>query len=465
MDAKKYPAIEVTQQPGAKPMYMIAVSAAELLEWCDVPRTKEDYMAGYQRILNEKRSEDIADYLKMSPQNTLPGAVIVATDAEYVTVTKDGNGVYLEVSEDSRDADTKLQELFGGFATRLSSEELASADIQFSTFDEEDSYDESETPTSYLASLIKELEGAISNPDDLTPERRSAIEGYIEGASKPGLIIDGQHRVLGAKNVSEHDVMLPVVIMQGLPHQEQVFQFYVLNSKAKPLRPTELRRIISTSLTNAEIKDLYTRFHLTGIDADEARWTYEMHTSPKSVFKGLIDFGLGGSGEVIPENVADQLVRSFMKMPRKRYTSLMDPVAKRWDNIDERLDIFFDLWRAVSDEYSDAWEDAVKAATGGVQNQIFRKVALLTLQRFLLDRFVTALPYRGKTALPPFKNEEATKEMVISTLENLPAKFFIQEWKQKQMDTSEGRKVLYEEMGKTWDNAGRNIGNQRLFRD
>jgi hypothetical protein len=354
MATKRYKAIEVQQQPGAPPMYMIAVSARELLEWCDVPRTKENYMAGYQRVLTERRVEDIANYLRQSPQNTLPGAVIVAADAEYISVHKNGADVFIDVRDDTRDFKTKLEELFGGFTTRLSSEELASADIDFSSSDETDEFDDSEYPTSYLASLAKELQDALTRPEGLPEERKKAIEDYINGVSKPGLIIDGQHRVIGAKNVSDHDVILPVVVMYGLPHQEQVFQFYVLNSKAKPLRPTELRRIVSTSLTNSEITDLYDRFHDSGIDAEEARWTYEMNTSPQSVFRGLINFGFGAAGEIIPENVADQLVRGFMKMPRNRYASLMDPVTERWNNTEERLRIFFDFWKAVRTVYADA---------------------------------------------------------------------------------------------------------------
>jgi hypothetical protein len=62
MATKRYQAIEVRQQPDAPPMYMICVSARELLEWCDVPRTKEDYMAGYQRVLTEGRLEEIRGY-------------------------------------------------------------------------------------------------------------------------------------------------------------------------------------------------------------------------------------------------------------------------------------------------------------------------------------------------------------------------------------------------------------------
>src|SRR5262249_693360 len=147
--------------------------------------------------------------------------------------------VFIDVRGDTRDFKTKLEELFGTFTTRLSNEELASADINFRSSDVTEEYEDSEYPISYLASLAKELQDALTRPDDLLPERKKAIEDYIAGVSKPGLIIDGQHRVIGATNVSKHDVMLPVVVLHGLPHQEQVFQFYVLNSKAKPLRPTE----------------------------------------------------------------------------------------------------------------------------------------------------------------------------------------------------------------------------------
>src|SRR5207247_1736514 len=81
---------------------------------------------------------------------------------------------------------------------------------------EDSSVDEEEDegaifPSSYLASLTKELSAAITDWDTVTPTRQEAIKSYIEGVSKPGLIIDGQHRGVGAKNVSEHHVQLPVI--------------------------------------------------------------------------------------------------------------------------------------------------------------------------------------------------------------------------------------------------------------
>jgi hypothetical protein len=269
--------------------------------------------------------------------------------------------------------------------------------------------------------------------------------------------------VFGAKNVSEFDVVLPVVLLPGLAFAEQVFQFYVLNSKARPLKPTELRRIVSTSLTNEEIGSLYGRFKAAGIDADEARWTLELDTNPKSPFRGRIDFGFGGQGAVIPENVADQVVRSFMKMPRSRYRQLITPLGDNWDDTEKRLKIFFWFWTAIEDVYSEVWEEAEAEADAGRKHQLFMKVALLTLQQFVLDRFVTALPYRSETDDPPLSSEQEVASMVKSTLTNLPGEFFRREWKLKQIDTSEGRKALYGFMEYVWINQGKIHGNMGLF--
>jgi hypothetical protein len=490
----EYRGIKVVQQPGAPAFYLTSASAVELLKWCDVPRAKGDYMAGYQRILDEKRVDDLADYLRLSPSNIVPGAVIIAIDEDYVTASESGDGLFsLRVTGDDRLFEQKLQELWGGFTTRLSNEELGSAGVTFSIpstnvdessrstqnanltdpgqvaaqdatdelRDEED--DEATYPTSYLALLTQELGEAVQDLSRLPSKRQTAIKNYIEEVSKPGLIIDGQHRVFGATKASDCDVRLPVVLLPGLAFAEQVFQFYVLNSKARPLKPTELRRIISTSLTNMEIEDLYGRFKAAGIEAEEARWTLKMNTDPSSPFRSRIDFGYGEAGAIIPENVADQVVRGFMKMPKSRYRVLTEPLGEQWTIADSRLEIFFWFWNAIKDVYSDTWRKAEASAETGSKHQLFYKVALLELQNFVLSRFVAVLPFRSPGDAPPLSSKEEVSKMVRSTLTNLPAEFFEREWKMKQIDTSEGRRQLATFMEAVWNNQGKLHGNLGLF--
>jgi hypothetical protein len=153
-----------------------------------------------------------------------------------------------------------------------------------------------------------------------------------------------------------------------------------------------------------------------------------------------------------------------MKMPRRRYRQLITPLGTTWSDSDQRLQIFFWFWNAVKDVYSDAWQEAEASADAGDKAQLFMKVSLLTLQQFLLDRFVTALPYRGADEDPPLTSREEVSQMVRSTLTNLPAEFFQREWRLKQIDTSEGRKELYASMEYVWNNQGKMHGNMRLFK-
>lgn len=461
----KYSAIKIVQQQGAPPFYVTAGPARQLLEWCDIPRAKADYMAGYQRALNTARSSSLTEYLRISPSNIVPGAVIIAVDSDYVTIADGPQVSEITIRDDERSFEEKLQELFGSFSTRLSNEELESADIEFSADEwEEEEDDEASEPSSYLALLTRELRGAVENWDGLDVERQQAIRSFIDGVSKPGLIIDGQHRVNGAAGV-EIDVQLPIVLVPGLQYAEQVFQFYVLNSKARPLRPTELRRIVSTSLTNQEIKDLFQRFQQAGVDPDAARWTHELNTRQDSPFLHRIDFGYGMPGAIIKENVADQLARAFVKMPPRRYKKLLIPLGDSWKtDHGHRLNIFFWFWRAIKDEYEATWAAAEKAADQGALHNLFKKVALVTLQSFVLDRFVTALSYRGESAPPPFSSEEEVRRLVSQTLDHLPGEFFDREWKMTQIDTSEGRKELYEAMEEVHKNQGKLDGRKKPFK-
>jgi hypothetical protein len=149
-------------------------------------------------------------------------------------------------------------------------------------------------------------------------------------------------------------------------------------------------------------------------------------------------------------------------MPRKRYRSIINPVASNWVNIEFRLELFFGFWQAVKDNYSGIWQEAIEQAARGEQAQLFRKVSLLTLQQFILDSFVRALPFRNGD--PPLSSKETVTEMVSAALRNLPGEFFTRQWQTSQMDTSEGKREFYEVMKQVSDNEGKNLGHVKLFR-
>ncbi len=409
-----YYGIEVNQTPEAKPFYLLSASAHEILEWADAPRKQEKFLAGFQRQLADRYS-DITDFIThplSNGKNIIPSSVIIATNLSNIKIDKiDNNGfVKIEIQIPDRNKSQELNETIKKLKSRLGVEELDSIkyvepnEIQI----DDDALDSEEEidipPESYLASIVKKLESVGEDFDKLDPEFREAVDEYLDNTSKPGLILDGQHRVYGAKGVSDFNVNLPIVLIPDLDISEQVFHFYVLNNKAKPLNKTELRSIISTSLSKNEISSLYERFNQVGVTAAEASWTHKLDTDLDSPFKDLVNFGYPGSKAPIPENVANAVVSKFIKMGRK-YKPLYEGIHA-WDistnptqGYEYRLKVFFALWRSVKTKYENAWRGAVNEGKG----QILQKVNLLILQEFILDKLVSEMPKRkAKNESSPF---------------------------------------------------------------
>jgi hypothetical protein len=472
-EAFTYDALPLQQQPDAPVMYLTTTTAAELLQWADVPNAKADYMAGYQRVYNPDRAREIGDFLGQDPKNIIPGAIIVTAAESAVTVSPSAcpPAVRVTITLQELSFKERLATVLDHFIERLSEEERVSIPILDSEdgADDEDNdspeaEEESGVPESYIAVLTAELRSARDDLASLPKARQDAIHRYIESVSKPGLIIDGQHRVYGAKDVSKHDVVLPLIVLPGLTTAEQVFHFYVLNNKAKPLTPTELRRTVSTSLTNLEIDQLWQRFEKAGLNPEQARWSHKMNTEPQSPFRGLIDFGFEEG--FIRENVAYTLISKFVKMPRK-YRSLYEgiPAWQTKTDLDQRLPYFYAFWRAIGERYQELWNNgiAVGGASGGAQ--LFYKSAMLVLQEYVLDTLLQVMNVRKMEGKPsPLADADDLKTVVKALLVDLPAEFFSREWQRKQIDTSDGRAFLRAQMNEVIQNQGRHLGNRALFK-
>jgi hypothetical protein len=462
-DMHQYSAIRVQQKPDASPFFLLAATAADLLEWADVPRKKAAYLAGYQRDLGD-RHQEITKFLQMAPPNVIPGAVIVAVRPGTTTYKNLGNNVWQVTiaTPPVAAAGDLLKSTYASFLGRLTVAERERVDT--GTYDpvvptEGDDTEDDAPPPSYLATLAVELRQAIDDWNSLSPERQQAVRDYVEGMAKPGLIIDGQHRVFGAKNVTAYDVVLPVILMPDLPAAEQVFHFYVLNNKAVPLKPTRLRNTVSTSLSDREIGELYERLQQAGVNADEARWTYKANTAPSSPFRNLVDFGLGETSAFLPENVMFQVIKAFVR-PNRKYRMLS--TGPHWSSDDAKLELFFAMWSAIAECYPVAWKAGVDNRGG----QLFMKVTMLILQRFLFDDFVRDLPKRRQTEADwhPFASAEFLKESVKGSLYHLPENFFTKKWSETGLDTSERREFLYGQMEQAVQKFGAKIGTLPLFK-
>lgn len=457
-----YQSVEIQQQPQGPKLYLTKVPARELLKWADVPRKRADFQAGYQRQLTESRTESIKDFLEIDEGNLIPGALLVSVeDNFFAKENKESEYFDIEVrSREDEDIESLIEEKFESFYSRLGEREKKFADGELDV--EIENLEEGKPlPSSYLSELTRELKKAKEDFENLGSDRQDAVREYVRGMSKPGRILDGQHRVFGAKNVPSFDVYFPVVLMPGLSESEQVFHFFVVNNKAKPLTPVELRSTVSTSLTDQEIDNLYQRFRAAGVKAEEAKLTYRMNRNPNSPFQGLIDFGLDEEASIIPENVSNQVVLDFVKM-HNNFRPLYEDVDE-WQQdpeFDYRLMTFFAFWRSIKDIYSKAWKKGVEDQEG----YMFYKVTLLKLQEIVLERLVTMNEYQKKMmdADSVLEDHESLDEMIKTILGQLPEEFFLREWQEKIEDSSDFKEYLKEQMEKAM--SGSDVGRLGLFR-
>jgi hypothetical protein len=476
MKSFEYLAVEVAQRPNAKPFYLIQATASEILEWAAVPRKKQDFQVGYQRKLDD-RHQGIREFFKQSDENIVPSAVLIAVNktvsiSEVQGQVNTGGSATLPFvkrlkitvpnEKTSRDL---LQDAYRQLCSRLSPKEMdfvVNSPIdqlnEHEVIDEEDSDADSPVPPdSYVAEIARELRRASESPDSIAVDRMETLLDYARLVQLPGMILDGQHRVYGAKLINEFDVRLPIVLLVDTDMAEQAFQFYVVNNKATKLTPTELRGTISTSLTSEEIERLYDRFKQAGVSADTARWTYLINNSEVSPFMGLIDFGFQKG--FLKENVMFQVVSKFMRPPRT-LRSVYAGVGE-WDDDDYRMNLFFRFWSTVKSIYPKAWDAAVRDGGG----QILMKATMLVLQGYIFSQFAADMPKRSrKGQVSPIANPEEFEQSVRDELYYLPEEFFMRKWNRTDIDTSDGRSMLNEQITKVIQGQGRNIGNMQLFK-
>ncbi len=464
-----YDCIKVQQTPDAKPMFVTKATAKELLQWCSVPRSRAGFMAGYQREL-EDRYKKITDFFIDDPENNIvPNAVLIAVNDKYIQYHDNDKYCTLTIEYPNLAKLDLLDKIILNFEERLNPEEIASIDLSDDTeiIEDDNEIDDSEAiipPESYLAELTKRLRELRDNPDDFRGEQKDVIFDFVKSISLPGLIIDGQHRVFGAKEVVDFDVEFPVVLIPGLEHKEQVFHFYVINNKAKPLNRTHLRRIIATSLSKKEIEELYDRLKNAGVEAKSAELTYRMNNDDDSPFKGIIDMKLPGTKGSLDENIANTLVTRFMKLGN-RYKLLVKEVNE-WneDSYDYKLKCFYAIWAGIKEIYNKAWEQAIQDNATNEQRQILTKVSLIMLQEYVLESLHHNMPERLAEGKPsPLSDTDELKKRVKYSLMFVNEEFFLQPWRKKGLDTSAGHELFMNNLKRAAANQSKNLGNMSLF--
>lgn len=462
-------------------LLLFVAPATDIRTWAGVPRKAFDYQHGFQRTLNPGRVGDVSRYFGEDQRNISPTSIVVGfTGSVLIDDAADGSG-FTRVQICLPDftalsltdlADLALAELRARLGEDLATDIEQNADVAFAEavrLQDEEAVDESfgidddsETSgtngmdqgaesRSYLGDFYAQLLGYRNEiqpwPDEA--ELREVLYSLL----RPAIIVDGQHRVFGGAH-ADAEMLFAVCAIPNSSWAESVYQFVVINQKAKPIKPAFLSSIIATSLNVDEIATVYDRLRTSKIDVERAEIMDRVETDPASPFRGMIDFEVERSPGFLQFPGMSRLVKDFQNIPRSHSGLLPDG---EWLNVEgEWIEHFFAFWRGIRTYFEGQDARLWQKPSADTPNNLLKIVTLQEVQGLMLDLW-------ADSRLFTFQSVAATEIAAANFWSDFPSTFFSDEWRLKGLQTSVGRRMLKESMLETRRNIGRrNWGHRRL---
>jgi DGQHR domain-containing protein len=234
--------------------------------------------------------------------------------------------------------------------------------------------------------------------------------------SKPGLIIDGQHRVYGAAEAGEQ-INLNVVALLGANDTERAFQFVVINNSANRVSVDHIKALNLSYSPDALNKRLLESARL-GIQEDTYASLQVIDTGEDSPFHHQIKWQRNAKGFIV-----SNAVEAALKETRNRSELL---------GIGElETDFFLFMWSRIKKKWPHLWNN---------KTHLLEKVSIVALTIFILDSLAT---HRGMSEGPIDYTVVATAESAIQrSIDKIPDDFWTAQWSVKELDTRLGQDLL-----------------------
>ena len=479
-----YAALRFKQRHNGSELLTFVAPVGEIKVWAGVPRKHFNYLHGFQRSLADGRVLALKDFYDQDDQNLTPTSIVVAIRKQAISITplESPAGKKMEGSEsicrvtfefddlESEPIESLLSRAIALLKARLGKEvadaierDLDAAlaeNVRAETSESGDSEErDSEVeevsleapPASHLVNFYSELLGIKAGVKQIEDEQK--FRQVLFSILKPAIIVDGQHRVYGAAALDE-TMNFSVCAIPEADWLEQVFQFVVINQKAKPIDSAFLHAIIATSLTDEEISELYDRLKRSGVDVEKAQYMNKINVDVKSPFRQMIDFDIEGAPGFLKFPGMSRLARDFMKIPKSHPG--LTKTGGRWIKGDTWLNHFYAFWWGVREyfegEDSRLWQEPDESNP----NNLLKIVTLQEMQRIVLDAWADSRTFKFTS---PSKTRKAAKQF----WEKFPATFFTDEWRKKGLQTAIGRQYLTEAILTTRRNLDRkHWGHRKL---
>lgn len=275
-------------------------------------------------------------------------------------------------------------------------------------------------PTSVVIALDAGAATFTGESDAAGPGEHGIVTIKMTGQDKPGLIIDGQHRVFGTQRFSG-ELHLNVVAFLGGNDAERAFQFVVINNAATRVKKDHIKAL---SLTYDKDKLNNRLIDSGGLPLGVADETYDdLKTfDRRPPFKGLIQWPTNRQGYIPATAIEGALAET-----RDRAALLGIEDLER--------DVFLAIWIKIRSLRQEVWAPFP-------QSRLLMKVSIYALTVYVLDSMVAK--QRNEDVLVDFTDDNVLDELVERVVDRIPKEFWTTDWKATELDTTSGRQKLLE---------------------
>jgi DGQHR domain-containing protein len=246
-----------------------------------------------------------------------------------------------------------------------------------------------------------------------------------------GIIVDGQHRVIGSHEFEE-DIHLNVVGITGADDTEGAFQFLVINNNSSKVSSSQVKALF----TSYKEDDLLTRMldsGSTNVDEEKITALDYFDGGADSPFKGELKWAKNQGGFI----VANALEAGLSEV-QNRNTLL--------SVVDQELDTFAAIWNVIKKDWANLWNS---------ESHLLEKACVQAVTAYICDSLEKLLIFADGEV--DYSDPDVLAKHVRQVLKKMEPNFFDVQWAMTGLDTRAGQELLLSDLKKMASNikAGR----------
>jgi DGQHR domain-containing protein len=234
-------------------------------------------------------------------------------------------------------------------------------------------------------------------------------------------IVDGQHRVIGAKDVKNGSVRLNVVGIVGADATEGAFQFLVINNNSSRVSPSHVKALF-TDYKEDELLERMLQSGSTNIDEKKITALDYFDRAPDSPFKGAVKWAKNADGFVVPNALEAGLSEV---QNRSALLSIQDV----------ELDVFTQIWSVIKGQWKSLWS---------AESHLLEKACVQALTAYICDSLEKIRIFSDSDL--QLTDPDVLKGEVVKVLKMIEPDFFDVEWTTTGLDTRAGQELLRGDM-------------------